>query len=182
MNKLILSLAITLTSLTVQAQDKLMSRNAAVNFNADGPLEKIEAKNGQGASVMDTKTGNLEFMVSMKAFEFEKALMQEHFNENYVESDKYPKAVFKGAIQDISKVNFKADGVYPVQLKGNMTLHGVTNEMLADGTIEVKGGKVTGKSKFTLKCSDYKIEIPSLVKDKVSNVVTIVVSAPYQPM
>jgi polyisoprenoid-binding protein YceI len=108
--------------------------------------------------------------------------MQEHFNENYVESDKYPKAVFKGAIQDFSKVNLTKDGVYPVKLKGKMTLHGVTNDIVADGTMEVKGGAVTGKSKFTLKCSDYKIDIPSLVKDKVSNVVTIQVTAPYKPM
>jgi polyisoprenoid-binding protein YceI len=182
MKKLIVCFLVMLTGMSVQAQDKLMSRNATVLFNADGPMEKIEARNGQGASVLDMKTGNMEFMVNMKAFEFEKALMQEHFNENYVESDKYPKAVFKGTIVDMSKVNLKADGTYPVQVKGTMTLHGVTNEMLSDGTIEVKDGKVVGKSKFTLKCSDYKIEIPALVKEKVSNVVTIQVTSPYQPM
>lgn len=182
MNKLMVIALLLFVGAEVKAQDKYMSRNATVNFNATGPLEKIEANNGQGASVIDSKTGNMEFMVTMKAFEFEKALMQEHFNENYVESDKYPKAVFKGTIQDISKVNFAKDGVYPVQIKGNMTLHGVTNEMLSDGTIEVKSGNITGKSKFTLKCSDYKIEIPSLVKDKVSNVVTINVTAPYKAM
>jgi polyisoprenoid-binding protein YceI len=182
MKKILVTAALFLVGFAVQAQDKFMCRNANVYFNADGPTEKIEAKNGQGASVLDTKTGYMEFMVALKAFEFEKALMQEHFNENYVESDKFPKVVFKGTIQDFSKVNFKKDGVYPVQLKGKMTLHGVTNDMTADGTLEVKGGSVTGKSKFTIKCSDYKIEIPSLVKDKVNNVVTIQVTAPYKPM
>lgn len=182
MKKILLSTALLLTMLTVSAQDKLMSRNARVSFYSDAALEKIEAHNGQGASVIDTKTGNMEFMVTMKAFEFEKALMQEHFNENYVESDKFPKAVFKGVIQNLADVDFKKDGVYPVQVKGQMTLHGVTNDVASDGTIEVKSGVVTGKTKFIVKCSDYKIEIPALVREKVSNDVRVEVSAPYKAM
>jgi hypothetical protein len=182
MKKIFFSIAVVLIGLTAQAQTRYMCRNANVYFNADGPTEKIEAKNGQGASVLDPKTGNMMFMVTLKAFEFEKALMQEHFNENYVESDKFPKADFKGVIQDFAKVNLSKNGVYPVKVAGKLTLHGVTNDVVADGSIEVKDGAVTGKSKFSIKCSDYKIEIPALVKDKVSNSVSIVVTAPYKAM
>ena len=122
------------------------------------------------------------FMVTLKAFEFEKALMQEHFNENYVESDKFPKAVFKGVIQDFAKINLAKNGNYPVKVAGKLTLHGVTNDVVTDGIIDVKDGVVTAKSKFNIKCSDFKIEIPSLVKEKVSNTVTITVTAPYKQM
>ena len=182
MKNIFLAAALFAATLTANAQDRYMTRNANVSFYSDAPMEKIEAHNSQGASVIDATTGKVEFMVTMKAFQFEKALMQEHFNENYVESDKYPKAVFKGTIQDISKVDFTKDGVYPVKAVGQMTLHGVTNDLTSDGTIEVRGGKITGKSKFTIRCEDYKIEIPALVREKVAKVVSITVEAPYAKM
>lgn len=182
MKNLILAAALSVATFTANSQDRYMTRNAEVSFYSDAPMEKIEAHNGQGASVLDASTGNMEFMVTMKAFEFEKALMQEHFNENYVESDKYPKAVFKGKIQDMSKVDFSKDGVYPVKVVGQMTMHGVTNDLTSDGTIEVKGGKITGKSKFNINTEDYKIVIPALVREKVAKVVTITVVAPYAKM
>jgi polyisoprenoid-binding protein YceI len=118
----------------------------------------------------------------MKAFEFEKALMMEHFHENYAESDKYPKSVFKGFITNITSVNFTKDGKYSVQYKGNLTLHGVTKEITGNGTLEVKGGKIVSSSTFMILLADYKIEIPSLVKDKISNEVKIVVNAAYERM
>jgi len=118
----------------------------------------------------------------MKAFEFEKALMQDHFHENYVESEKYPKSTFKGNVVDMSKVDLTKDGSYPVKVKGNLTLHGVTKEVLTDAVFTVKGGKVNGASTFKILLADYKVEIPNLVKDKISKDVRIVVDANYTKM
>ena len=106
----------------------------------------------------------------------------EHFHENYAESDKYPKSVFKGVITDISSVNFSKDGVYPVNYKGTLTMHGVTKEITGKGTMEVKGGKVIATSTFMVLLADYKIEIPALVKDKVAKEVKIEVNASYEKM
>ena len=172
------SLAVSMTS---NAQERWFTKEAKVNFYCDGSAEKIEAFNNKGVLVIDAATGQIEVSVLQKAFTFEKALMQEHYNENYVESDKYPKAVFKGTIQDAGSVKWTVDGTYPVKLKGQMTMHGVTNEMTAAATITVKGGKPVGTSTFIITLADYKIEIPKLVADKVTEKVRITVEAQLAP-
>ncbi len=183
MKKLIfISAMLSIMAMTSQAQNRYFTRNGKINFFSDAPMEKITARNSQGTSVFDAKTGQMEFAVLMKAFEFEKALMMEHFHENYVESDKYPKSVFKGTITDISTVDFAKEGTYPVNYKGSLTLHGVTKEINGKGTLSVKGGKVISHGDFIILLADYNIEIPSLVKDKVAKEVKIVVDAAYEKM
>jgi polyisoprenoid-binding protein YceI len=174
-------IAVTALMFNTNAQERWYTKEAKVNFYCDGSAEKIEAFTNKGVLVIDAATGQLEVSVLMKAFTFEKALMQEHFNENYVESDKFPKAVFKGTIVDVASVKWTVDGTYPVKLKGQMTMHGVTNEMTASATITVKGGKPAGTSTFIITLADYKIEIPKLVADKVTEKVRIVVDAPLIP-
>lgn len=181
MKNLFLSAALMI-SLSSFGQTKMFTKNGKVSFNASSPLEKIEAVNDKATSVVDATTGSLDFAVLMKAFIFERALMQEHFNENYVESDKYPKATFKGKIADLSAINLSKDGNYPVNVKGAMTLHGVTKDIETTGTMTVKGGSISAaKSKFKILLSDYNISIPSVVKDKISNNVEIDVDVNYQP-
>lgn len=177
----ILSLCVLFSLLTLKgiSQDRYFTRSGKVTFISDAPAEKIEAKNSQATSVIDVATGNFEFAVLMKAFEFEKALMMEHFHENYAESDKYPKAVFKGSISNISSVNLAKDGSYPIQYKGALTMHGVTKEITGNGTMEVKGGKIIAASSFVLLLADYNIQIPALVKDKVAKEVKVIVNAAY---
>ena len=107
---------------------------------------------------------------------FEKALMQEHFNENYVESSKYPKATFKGKLENPGAVDFTKDGNYTATLNGTMSLHGVNKEMKAPVSFTVKSGKITAKANFTLVLADFKVEIPSLVADKVAKQASIEVN------
>ncbi|MEP7262904.1 MAG: YceI family protein [Bacteroidota bacterium] len=182
MKNIVVVVCLLLAAATVNAQDKFFTRSGKVTFFSKSDMENIEAVNTKGTSVLDTKTGQLEFAVLLKAFEFEKELMMEHFNENYVESDKYPKSTFKGTVDDISAVNFQKDGVYPIKLKGQFTLHGVTKEVLTDGTIEVKGGKPTGKASFTILLADYNIVVPNVVKDNISKSVKIDIIAAYEKM
>ncbi len=182
MKKIAVVILMMLVAAGVNAQEKYFTRSGKVSFSSKTDMENIEATNTKGTSVMDTKTGQVEFAVLMKAFEFEKELMMEHFNENYVESDKYPKATFKGSITDISSVNFQKDGTYPVKLKGQLTFHGVTNDITPDGTIEIKGGKPTGKTSITILLADYKIVIPNVVKDNISKSVKIDIIAAYEKM
>jgi polyisoprenoid-binding protein YceI len=115
----------------------------------------------------------------VKSFEFKVALMQEHFNENYMESDKLPKSSFKGKISNLDKIDFKKDGMYPAEVSGDLTIHGVTKPVATSGTIEVKGQTLTAKAKFTVSPKDYNIVIPSLVEDKIAKTIDINVDVPY---
>jgi len=182
MKKGIIILILFATSIVAGAQTQYFTKNGKVFFNATSPLEKIEATNEKAVSIIDASTGAMEFSELMKAFSFDKALMQEHFNENYVESDKFPKAVFKGNVTNMSSVDLKKDGTYPVKVKGMLTLHGETKEVQADGTLTVKDGGInSGKSEFKIIPQDYKIEIPSVVKDKIAKEILINVDVNYAP-
>jgi hypothetical protein len=163
----------------VNAQERLLCRNASVKFFSKMPLENIEAVNNQGLSVIDLKTGNIEFSVLLKGFIFPNALMQEHFNENYVESSKYPRAYFKGSIQSFPSVDLAKNADYNFTVKGTMQLHGQTREMMTTAQLHVKEGKVTGESIFDILLEDYAIEIPKLVKDKIAKKISINVKAIY---
>lgn len=161
---------------------KYFTREGKVSFLSDAKVEKIEAVNKTATSVYDAATGKMEFAVLVKAFQFEKALMQEHFNENYMESDKFPKASFKGAIGDFKSINLAKDGVYPVKVKGQLTIHGVTKDVETEGKFTVKGGVVSAVSSFTVAVADYGIEIPSLVRDNIAKTVQIDVAVGYQEL
>src|SRR6478735_9604201 len=177
MKRLFLLLLVTLGLLTVNAQDKYFTKNGTISIDAttDASLETVRAVNRTVRAVLDTKTGNLLFAVYMKGFEFQKALMQEHFNENYVESDKYPKAEFKGMVENISSVDFGKDGTYNVAVKGTLSMHGKTNPVNTNGTVLVKNGKVITNGNFNITLKDYDISIPGLVADKVSKTANIII-------
>lgn len=164
------------------AQDKIFTKTGIITFDATASLEKVVAINKKATCIVNTTTGQMEFAVLMKGFEFEKALMEEHFNENYVESDKFPKSTFKGKIDILSQVNFTKDGTYPVTLSGDLTIHGEIKAVTASGSFTVKNGIISGKSEFNILLSDYKISIPSVVKETLSNEVKISVDVTLDPL
>lgn len=161
---------------TIAQSQKLYTKNGSVSFFSSTKMEDIKADNNQVLCVLNTQTGELQFSLLNKGFHFAKALMEEHFNENYIESNKFPKSAFKGTITDISKVNFTTDGTYPVNVKGDLTMHGVTKNISASGNIIVKGGKATAASKFIAKLADYNISIPGAVKNNISQSIEITVN------
>lgn len=167
---------------TLSAQDKYYTKTGKINFNSKATLENIEALNKSVTAVLDTKSGNLQFAVLMKGFEFEKALMQEHFNENYIESHKYPKAEFKGAVVNNADINYGKDGTYIAKVKGQLTIHGETKTVETDGKIQVKGGKVLADAVFGIALADYKIEIPNVVKNNIAKTVNIEVDCSLDPL
>jgi beta-galactosidase GanA len=164
------------------AQDKYYTKSGSIIFVSKGNIETIQANHRSVTCVLDSKTGALQFAVLMKGFEFKKALMQEHFNENYVESDKYPKTEFRGQIVNNSEIAYAKDGAYNAHVKGKLTLHGQTRDVEADGKITVKNGKLLANSDFTVQMSDYNISIPKLVKENMSNTVSITVNCTLEPL
>jgi polyisoprenoid-binding protein YceI len=147
-----------------------MSKTAFIGFYSKTALEDIVAENQQAYAVVDLNKKQLAFAVLLKGFEFKKELMQTHFNENYVESDKYPKASFTGSFT--SDVNKNGDASN-VQVTGNMTLHGVTKSITIPATMQIVNGKLTAHATFTLKPEDFNISIPSLVRDKIASEIKV---------
>ncbi|WP_111709105.1 YceI family protein [Lutibacter citreus] len=148
---------ISLTSITASAQ-KLVSSTTHFKFYSTTPAEDIEANNYKAVGTIETSTGDLVFSVPMQSFEFEKALMQEHFNsKKFLDTKANPKAKLVGKITDISKVNFTKDGSYPVNVTGNLTINGVTNAINEKATISVKSGKISLMSKLNVTLADYEV-------------------------
>lgn len=154
---------------SVNAQDKYFTRDGVISFFSSTPVEDIKAINSKVTCILDSESGDIEIAILMKAFEFKKALMEEHFNENYVESEIFPKATFKGKINNITEIDFSKDGKYKATVSGSMTIHGITKEITFEGTIEIIEGFVQITSDFNIKPEDYKIEIPSVVRDKIAD-------------
>lgn len=175
----LLSIIMFLIAGSAVLAQKIYTKNGSVSFYSKSPLEDITAKNNEVMSVIDQQTGDIQFSVLIKSFRFKKSLMEQHFNENYMESDKFPKAIFKGLIADVSKVNFTADGTYPVNVSGDLTIHGVTNKVNSKGDIVVKDGVATAQSTFNLTLADYKITIPAIVRNNIAKTISITVSCLY---
>jgi hypothetical protein len=168
---------VTLFLFTIAAAaQKNYTKNGSISFFSSTKMEDIKADNNQVLCVLNTQNGDLQFSLLNKGFHFAKALMEEHFNENYIESSKFPKSTFKGTVADISKVNFNKDGVYTVNVKGDLTMHGITKNITAPGTITVKGAKVNAASKFTVKLAEYKIAVPGAVKNNIAETIEITVN------
>jgi polyisoprenoid-binding protein YceI len=161
---------------------KYFTRNGNVSFNCGTSLEKIEGINHKAASVLDASTGQLEFTVLIKAFTFDRALMEDHFNENYMESDKFPKAIFKGSIQNNNTIDYTKNGSYKVVVTGDLTIHGVTKPVRTEAELTVKDNNISAKAAFNVILADYNIEIPSLVKDKIDKQAKVVVDILYEPL
>ncbi len=177
MKKQFLFFLLLLISYSLSAQ-KYYTKNGNISFFSKASLENISADNNQVLATIDAQTGQMQFSVLIKAFHFKKSMMEEHFNENYLESNKYPKAIFKGNIRDF-KPDLLKDGSYPVNVSGDITIHGVTKNVSLPGTITVKSGVISGSSTFKVKLADYNISIPKIVKDNIAETVDVTVSCVY---
>ena len=165
----------------VNAQ-KYITKNGYIGFFSHTSMEDIKADNNQVVGALDISTGELVFQALIKSFHFDRALMEEHFNENYMESDKIPKSVFKGKIINLSAVDFSKSGTYDITVEGDLTIHDVTNKISTKGTIEVVSGGINANSKFKIVPEDYKVIIPGVVRDKIDKTVEVTVTMKYTPM
>ncbi len=178
-----LFLASGFIALAASAQDRYMTRTGHISFHSETSVENIDAENSKVSSVWDATTASIEFAVLIKAFEFEKALMQEHFNENYMESTTFPKATFKGTVTGITTEQVKKAGTYEVVVEGELTMHGVARPMKSTGTIVVDAaGAVKATSEFTIKPEDHGIKIPGMVRKNIADMIHVKVRMDYQKM
>ncbi|MEL7339024.1 MAG: YceI family protein [Bacteroidota bacterium] len=181
MKYLIPILSILLFGANSLSAQKYLTRTGKIDFLSETPIENIEAVHNQVTSILNVENGDLVFSLLLKGFQFEKELMQEHFNEKYVESDKFPKSTFKGSISNLSEVDLSQDGTYPVKVEGSLIIHGVTKPVSVDGTVTVKGDNISAEATFPILLEDYKIDVPSVVRDNIAQEISIHVMMSYEP-
>lgn len=174
--KKLLSIVLLAGAMQVNAQT-FKSTSSKITFFSKTPVEDISAVNTTSKSAIDTKKKTILVLVKVIAFKFEKPLMEEHFNEKYLETDKFTDALFKGKIT--SAVDFTKDGTYNVKAEGSFTLHGVTKPRTLDGTLEIKKGKMILHSKFNVKLVDHNIEVPAVVTEKIAESIEVDVNFIY---
>lgn len=181
MKRILITCFLAGASMTVFSQNLFMTRSGQISFFSKTSVENIDAINNEVTSMVNISTGEVVFAVLVKSFRFEKALMEEHFNENYVESNKFPKSTFQGKIINLESIDFAKDGSYPVTIQGDLTLHGVKQAVTTSGQLEVAKGKLLLKGNFPVVLADYKIEVPSLVTEKISKTIDVRVNCVYEP-
>lgn len=181
MKKLIFVMILISIAGSLSAQ-KYLTKTGKIRFFSDAPLEKIEAVTNQVNAALDIETGDMIFKLLIKSFFFEKALMQEHFNENYMESDKYPNASFLGKVINIKDMDFTRDGKYEAQVEGNITIHGVTQPIKTKGTLESKDGKIIGHSVFNVATKDFNIKIPAAVVKNIAEIIEVTVDVTLEKL
>ena len=164
------------------AQSKFMTKAGKVSFFSTSIIEDIEAHNTTAASVVDVGGGQLAFSIAVKEFTFKRTLMQEHFNENYMESEKFPRATFSGRFTGLDLATLTTPGLHTVSVEGDLLLHGVTRHITVQGTMELKSGQLLVFSYFSVAPADYNIEIPLLVRENIAKIVSIRVALSCAPV
>lgn len=171
---------IAMAFLTWNAQAQLfVTPSAKIDFFSKTPVEDIEAHSNNGVAILNTKTGELAFQVVNTSFHFPNKLMEEHFNEKYIESEKFPKSSFKGKINET--IDYTKDGTHNVTVTGTLNVHGVEQPRTITGKLIVANGTIQLISDFKVKIADHKIEVPKLVLAKIAEEISVAVNATLAP-
>jgi len=176
---LIITLMVAFTRLN--GQDNFITKSGYISFFSTTPIEDIRSENYKVVSRINITTGDLVFSAPIQSFEFEKALMQKHFNsKDFMDSKSFPKAKFKGQILDIDKIDLRRDGTYQVEVKGDLFIHGVEKkDFITKATLKVKNSKIEGYSKFNVRVADFNIEMPAKKKDNLAENVQVELKLTY---
>lgn len=178
---LLFTLALAFVPVIAQAQERFFTRTGTISFFSETPVENIEATNHQASSIVDIASGEIAVSAQMKGFAFEKALMQEHFNENYVESEKFPTATFKGRIKEYDPSAFQVGREHKVQIVGDLTLHGETKNVNSVATIFRGENNIKAITSFNLQPGDFNIKIPSAVANNIAKSILVNVDFNLEP-
>lgn len=184
MKKVLLLLLLYISDGFAQSS-KYYSKTAQIAFDAEGKLddvEEIKASSNSAICVYDAHTGNFQWSIAVKSFQFANSLMKKHFDENYLEVEQYPKATFIGKVDDPTNIQLNQDGTYSTKVSGKLSIHGVSKDISITGTFIVKNGNITASCNFDVALKDYKIEVPTLVFMKVAENVKINVYTSLQAL
>ncbi len=161
------------------SQKRFFSEKSNITFFSEGVIEEIKASNTKVTSILDLQSGEVAYLLSPKDFQFEKKLMQVHFNEKYMESEKFPRSTFKGKIEGL---NATSTALQQVKAVGQLSIHGVTRDVTIPGTLQIEGNTVTLRAKFMVKLIDYNIKVPQIVWQNIAQEVEVSVHFLYRPV
>jgi len=164
-----------LSFISLSAQDKYIPEKANVHFFSESPLENIEANNSDMRAVFDFSANTFVIKIKIKSFKFRNKLMEQHFNDNYLESNKYEYAFFKGKI--LGDYNLKNNGVYKIDAEGELDIHGVKKQRKIPVALTIRDGKISIDSKFDVKLADHNITIPSIVSKNIAEIIAVDITA-----
>lgn len=181
MKKIFLFTAIIILVSSSLFAQKHLTKEGVIEIFSETSLFTIEAKNQKVASILNTENGEVVASTLVRSFKFHEALVEEHFNENYMESHEFSKAVFKGKIVNIDEVDFSKDGDYAITIEGELTMHGETRAEKTEGTLSIKNGKISAKTVFVVSLANYKIEIEESYKDRIKDEIKLTVHFSYEP-
>jgi polyisoprenoid-binding protein YceI len=177
---LFIGILFLLTGISAFSQNKYSAKELHITFLSETVLENIFATNTGAAAIIDLDKKDFVFVVPIKSFEFEKELMKEHFNENYMESAKFPNGSFKGKIE--GNIDIATDGEYKVNAVGVLDIHGVKKDRTIPATVLVKDGVISIRSKFAIKLVDHDIKVPSVVGQNIAEVINVSVDGTMKKM
>ena len=161
-------------SVTVVQAQRFSTRDARIEFLSETPVEDIQAESNQASAIFDMSNGQMAFQVPILSFHFPKALMEEHFNENYMESARYPKATFRGVVEGLDP---NKEGEQFVTVKGTLEMHGVSKERTIQGTMVRDGDWWMVESQFEVACEDHAIDIPKVVTENIAEIIGVTLRA-----
>lgn len=170
MKKYLIASLLIIASFSAFSQ-RYVCKNGEISFFSETPMENISAINKNVTAIIDVPTNNIAVKLQMTDFSFPNKLMQEHFNENYMESEKYPTGVFSGKINET--IDFTKDGTYPISATGKFIIHGVTQNRTLKGTLTIKGNSMALDTNFDVKLADHKIDIPTVVVAKIAESISV---------
>lgn len=171
MKNIIKTLVISLFFAVNTEAQNYICRDGETSFFSETPLENIAALNKKVASVLNAETNEIAVKMVMTEFKFKNHLMEEHFNENYMESTKFPNGIFKGKINEA--IDWKNNGIFDVTAKGTLIMHGVSKERLLKGKVTIKGEEITLQCDFNIPLADHKIDVPTLVIAKIADNIAV---------
>jgi hypothetical protein len=171
--------AIAFFVVEANAQKRYFSEKSSITFFSEGVIEEIKATNTKVTSIFDLASGEVAYLLSPKDFQFDKKLMQVHFNEKYMESEKYPRSTFQGKIVGYDASNAQ---LQQVKAQGKLTIHGVTRVIDVPGTLHIEGKTVNVNSKFIVRLEDYNIKVPQIVWQNIAQQVEVTVHFSYRPV
>lgn len=165
----------------IKAQ-KYITKTGQIDICSETSLFVIEAKNQQVASILNAENGDVVASTLVRSFKFHEALVEEHFNESYMESHEFPKGIFKGKITNFADVDLSKDGTYDITIEGNLTLHGETNAVKTSGKMIVKDGKVSASTVFEVSLAAYQIKVEEKYKDRIKDEIKLTIHFDYAKM
>jgi len=182
MKRIILILAIAGTFAGMSTAQKYITKEGICDIFSETSFFTIEATNKKVASILDASSGEIVASTLMRSFKYQEALVEEHFNENYMESHLYPKGIFKGRITNFGEIDLGKDGTYPITIEGDLSFHGETNALATSGELVVKGENLTGTTEFEVSLAAHKIKVEEKYKDRIRDEIKIDLHFDYKLM